>query len=102
RHEVREALGIDIDRPVYVGCRVPLEPLALLVEVEEGGPLDLVVPIEDRVLGLGDRFEATDGREGNVCVRHLSGFAPLACRGNPFSQGATGLSMSARRPRPPR
>ena len=63
----RDLLGVDVDRPVEVGRRVPLRRLRLLVELHERRAAALVVPREDGVevradvvhdrvdVGVGDR-----------------------------------------------
>ena len=55
-----DLLGIDVDRPVEVGRRVPLRGLGLLVELHERAAAALVVPGEDRVEVGGDRVDRVE------------------------------------------
>src|SRR5262249_42541411 len=56
----RDLLGVDVDRPVEIGGRVPLRGLRLLVQLHERGPAALVVPREHGVEFALDRVNRVE------------------------------------------
>src|SRR5207249_1750771 len=82
--------------------RVPLQPLALLVEVQERVAADLVVPVEDRVRGLGDGLEGALRRQRNRLVTgHGHDFLRGAYAWRRLAPQPCSVGSSVRRPRGP-
>src|SRR5262245_48142657 len=70
RKELGKLLGVDGDGPVDVGGGVPLQALALLVQVDQPLATERVVPVEHGLRGLGDGFERTGGGQRYLHRRH--------------------------------
>src|SRR5207245_6650947 len=65
---LREALRIDVDRPIDVGRRVPLQRLPLFIEAEQLLVADVVVPREDRRERARDALLGAARRKLDVVV----------------------------------
>src|SRR5262249_21887449 len=70
REELGKLLGVDGDGPVDVGGGVPLQALALLVQVDQRLAIERVAPVEHALRGLGDGFDRTGGGERDLHRSH--------------------------------